>query len=362
MSGGVADVRLLPATLLARAYRRVLGSHAASSLLGYGDPRGDEHLREAIATMAREARAIRATHENVLVTRGSQMALSLIARAVVPEGGTIAVEGIGYRPAWATFARSGARVVPAPVDAHGVVVDAVAKLAETGLSALYLTPHHQYPTTVTLSPGRRGALLELAKKKRFAIVEDDYDHELHYEGRPVLPLASADMHGSVVYIGTLSKVLAPGLRLGYVVAPSSLIERLASDRALVDRQGDHVLERAAAELLEDGTIARHVRKARRVYASRRDLLAEELERAFGGLVEVARPSGGMSLWVKVDAPPAEVARWEERAPARGVSFASGRRFTFDGRAIPFARFGFALLDERELRAAVSRLAKAFADR
>jgi GntR family transcriptional regulator/MocR family aminotransferase len=359
MAGGVPDVRLLPADLLARAYRRVLASPRAKSLLTYGDPRGDHELRAAIAALAREARGVPASAEHVLVTRGSQMALDLVARAVVPAGGVVAVEGTGYRPAWAAFQRSGARVVPVPVDAQGIVVDAVAKLAGAGaLSLLYVTPHHQYPTTVTLSPGRRTALLELARTARFAIVEDDYDHELHYDGRPVLPLASADARGSVVYVGTLSKVLAPGLRLGYVIAPTPLVERLARDRFVVDRQGDHVVERAAAELIADGTVARHVRKAKRIYQARRDVLVDLLERSFGGRVEVKRPSGGMALWVRVKGPDV-AARWEQRALAEGVSFAAGQRFTFDGRSIPFARFGFAMVDEAEITEAVRRLEKAW---
>jgi GntR family transcriptional regulator / MocR family aminotransferase len=298
----------------------------------------------------------------VLVTRGSQMALELVAHAIVPRGGTVAVEGIGYRPAWAAFRRCGARVVPVPVDSRGIVIDALAALAKTGLSLVYVTPHHQYPTTATLSPSRRAALLDLARRERFAIIEDDYDHELHYDGRPILPLASADPSGHVVYIGTLSKVLAPVLRLGYVLAPQPLIERLAKDRFVLDRQGDHVVERATAELIEDGSVARHVRKCRQIYRARRDQLVSGLTTKLGGRVAVRAPSGGMALWAEVDLAPKEVARWESRALTEGVSFAAGERFTFDGRAIPFARFGFATLDEQEIDRALERLVKAFPTR
>src|SRR5262249_41525579 len=157
------------------------------------------------------------------------------------------------------------------------------------IRAVYVTPHHQYPTTVTLAPGRRVALLDLARRHRFAIVEDDYDHELHYEGRPVLPLASADVHGSVVYVGTLSKVLAPRLRIRFAVAPAPVVEHMARERFVVDRQGDHVGERAAAELIEDGTVGRHVRRLRRIYAERRDRLIALLARSLGSVVEVSPP-------------------------------------------------------------------------
>ncbi len=363
MAGGIPDVRLVPAPLIARAYRRVLASRTAVEALAYGDPRGDPGLRAAVAELVRTTRGVPAQADDVLVTRGSQMGLDLVARAIVPERGTVAVEAIGYGPAWDAFARAGARVLPVPVDAHGLDVGALERLTvRERVHALYVTPHHHYPTTVTLAPARRLALLDLARRARIAIVEDDYDHELHYEGRPVLPLASADAHGSVVYIGTLSKVLAPGLRLGYVVAPASVVARLARDRLTVDRQGDHVTERAAADLIEDGTIARHVRRARRIYVARRDRLLEELARTFGDRIEARAPNGGMALWARVHLRASEVLAWEKRALEEGVAFSAGERFAFDGEPIPFARFGFALLDDGEIREAVKRLARAFPSR
>jgi len=360
MPGGVPDVRLVPGVLLARALRRVLTARDVSDSLRYGDPRGDAQLRAAIATVARESQGVPATADEVIVVAGSQMALELAGRAVIPLGAAVAVEAIGYRPAWAAFARGGARVVPVAVDAQGLDVDALEELAnKESVGAVYLTPHHQYPTTVTLTPGRRVALLALARRKRFAVIEDDYDHELHYEGRPILPLASADVHGSVVYVGTLSKILAPGLRLGYVVASAPVIERMAKDRFVLDRQGDHVMQRAAAELIEDGTVARHVRRVRRIYERRRDYLVSELDRVLGGRVTVKPPSGGLALWARVWLAASEVAVWERRALEQGVSFAAGERFTWSGRPIPFARFGFGALNEREVREAVRRLERTF---
>ena len=360
MAGGIPDVRLLPVRLVARAFRTALGTRAASETLTYGDARGDARLRAALAELVRENRGIPARAEDVLVVRGSQMALSLAARALVNPGDVVAVEGIGYPPAWAAFAHAGARIVPMALDARGIDVDALAAVAKRErVRAVYVTPHHQYPTTVTLAPGRRAALLELARREGFAVLEDDYDHELHYEGRPVMPLASADAHGSVVYIGTLSKVLAPGLRLGYVVAPAPVLERMARDRFVLDRQGDHVGERAAAELIEDGTLGRHVRKLRRTYADRRDRLIEHLGRALGDRIEVQPPSGGMALWVRVHLAPSKVALWEKRALEGGVVFVAGERLAFDGKAIPFARFGFAPLNDAEVIEAVKRLARAF---
>ena len=151
-----------------------------------------------------------------------------------------------------------------PIDGDGIDVDALRHLHERRpLRAVYLTPHHQYPTTVTLKAARRIDILAW-RRSGMAIIEDDYDHEFHYDGRPVLPLASADRAGLVVYIGTLSKILAPGLRVGYIVAPPALISRIAAIRSLLDIQGDLATEAAIAKLIEDGELQRHVARVRRV--------------------------------------------------------------------------------------------------
>src|SRR5207244_3216589 len=166
--------------------------------------------------------------DTLMLVRGSQMALDLTARALLAPGDVVAVEALGYRPAWAALTRAGAQLHPIPVDGEGLCTDALQQLcAERRVRAVYLTPHHQYPTTVGLAAPRRLQLLALARAERLAIIEDDYDNEFHYEGRPTLPLASADGAGVVIYIGTLSKILGPGLRLAFLAAPRPLIERLA---------------------------------------------------------------------------------------------------------------------------------------
>ena len=354
--GGVPDVRLVPRDVIGRAWRRaVRGSHA---LLAYAsDSRGEPRLRAALAGVVSATRGLAATADDVLVVRGSQMALDLAARALIRPGDVAAVEAPGYGPARRVLERSGARVVPVPVDRDGVDVAALEALAvRAPLRVVHLTPHHQYPTTVTLSPARRLALLELARRARFAVLEDDYDHEFHYDGRPVLPLASADAHGVIVYIGTLAKVLAPGLRLGYVVAPRPLLDRMTAERRLIDWHGDQVLERAVAELIEDGELQRHVRRMRRIYERRRDVLCAGLDRRLPGILFYRRPAGGMALWADVERG-VDVEAWAARARTAGLFFQTGRTFAFDGRPTPHLRLGFAVANERELTQAVGILAR-----
>lgn len=356
LGGGLPDVRLTPWDGLARAHRRVLRRHA-TRLLDYGPVEGDPALREQLARMLADARGLACTGADVFVTRGSQMALWLVAAAIVRPGDRIAVEAFGYRPAWDALRAQGAELVPVPVDDEGLDVARLAELLEAGpLRAVYLTPHHQYPTTVALGGPRRLALLDLARIHRLAIIEDDYDHEFHYEGPPVLPLATLDHGGHVIYVGTLSKVLAPGLRIGYVVAPSPLLRRMAALRMAVDRQGALSLEAAVAELMEDGELQRHVWRTRRSYLARRDALVEALRRQLGERLIIRPPPGGLALWAGVEG--LDVDDWAERARALGVRIRPARGFAFDGRGRPFVRLGFARHDEDELRIAVRRLAQA----
>ena len=357
LSNGAPDLRLVPAGAIGRAYRRAVGSRSAD-LLAYGDPEGHAALREALASMLSSTRGLPITADDLCVTRGSQMALTLAARALVRTGDTVAVEAIGYRPAWEAFRAAGATVVPVPVDQHGLDVEALKRLARrTPLRAIYVTPHHQYPTTVTLKAARRLALLTLARAERIAIVEDDYDHEFHYDGRPVLPLASADQAGLVVYIGTLSKVLAPALRIGYIAAPRDLVQRIGAIRSLLDIQGDRPTEAAVAMLIADGELQRHIARARRIYSTRRHILATSLQRMFGDEAAFTVAPGGMALWVRFRTV-LDMDAWSRRSIERGVFWYTGRRYAFDGQQTPCVRFSFAWLNERELPEAVKRMAAA----
>jgi len=360
MPDGLPDLRVVPSAALARAYRRALRDPASQGL-AYGDPRGNPRLRAALAEMLAATRGLAIGADDVLVTRGSQMALELIARCLFSPGDVVAVEDPGYRAAWQAFRAHGARLVPLPVGPAGVDVDALAALARsTPVRAVYTTPHHQYPTTVTLSPGQRLALLELAREKGFAIVEDDYTHEFHYDGRPVLPLASTDGSGSVLYIGTLSKILAPGLRLGYLVAPPDFLQRAARERFSIDIQGDHVLEQAIGELFDDGEVQRHARRARRLYEARRDFMVARLRKVLGGALAVEPPSGGIALWARV-AEDIDVPAWSARALELGVFFAQGRHFSFTDRPLANLRLGFAGFDAHEATEAIQLLAQALHD-
>jgi GntR family transcriptional regulator/MocR family aminotransferase len=349
--GGRPDLRLLPLDELARAYRRVLRGRGRR-LADYGPAAGSARLIHSLGDWLAETRSLRPADGGLLVTRGSQQALFLVASALIRPGDRVGVEAFGYPPAWAALRAAGATLVPIPVDDDGACTDEL----PAGLRALYLTPHHQYPTGATLSPARRLRLLSWAATHRVPLLEDDYDHEYHYEGPPLAPLAAADPAGVVVSIGTLSKAFAPGLRVGWVVAPPPLIRTLTAWRTLVDRQGDQVVEHAVAELIDDGTLARHLRRTRRLYAARRKALQHALAAQLPHVRPLPRP-GGMALWCEVHHQ--DVERWAERCRDRGVHFDTAKDYALDGHPSPFVRLGFAAYDEGELVQAVGRMAAAW---
>jgi GntR family transcriptional regulator / MocR family aminotransferase len=351
------DVRLVRGEVIGRALRRAV-SLPSRAMLSYGPSQGYAPLRAAVSTMLASTRGLPVTTDNICITRGSQMALSLLSRTLLRPGDLVVVEALGYRPAWEAFRLAGANVIGVPVDSDGLQIEALERaLAHSAVRAVYVTPHHQFPTTVTLSAGRRIRLLDLARTHRFAIIEDDYDYEFHYDGSPVLPLASSDRYGVVAYVGTFSKVLAPALRLGYVAAPTPLIARIAAHRSLVDIQGDQVLEHAIGELLDEGEIQRHIRRVRREYRLRRDTLVAALQDNLGQSVSFEIPAGGIALWVSVD-DAVDVEQWANAARNAGAIVVTAAAFALDGRPRQYIRLGFASLNAAELKEGVRRLTAA----
>jgi GntR family transcriptional regulator/MocR family aminotransferase len=270
------------------------------------------------------------------------------------------MEELSYPPARESFRAAGAEVVSVGLDAQGMQVDDLEKICrKKRVRAVYVTPHHQFPTTVLLKPDRRLRLMSLAEQFGFAIIEDDYDHEFHFAHQPMLPLVSADPWGKVVYIGSMSKLLTPSIRLGYLAAPKSFIDRAASEIMMIDRQGDPALEWAVAELIATGEIHRHTRKAMKLYAARRLLLAELLIERFDARIAFDLPEGGLAVWVRFG-DDVDVDRLVRVAREKGVQILPGSAFATSGQPVQATRLGFASMNEGELDLATRRLHHAFA--
>jgi GntR family transcriptional regulator/MocR family aminotransferase len=280
LAPGTPALDLFPAAEWERAARRSARSLAAPAVLDYGDPRGSADLRRAIADHYGAARGVAVPADRILVTSGSQQAISLCAAVLLDPGDRVVVEDPGYVAGRGALAAAGAVPVGVPVDGEGLDAEAAARLAPDA-RAVFATPSHQYPLGVVLSLARRLALVDRARASDGWILEDDYDGEFRYAGRPLPPLQSLSDEAArrTVYLGTFSKTLAPGLRLGFAAVPDGLVDAFARARALLDRQPPEPVQAALARFMAEGRFAAHLRRMRDAYRVRRDLLFEALDRA-----------------------------------------------------------------------------------
>ena len=354
---GAPDGRLFPADILARAYRSAIQRASRDNRMQYRDPRGSPRLREAVAAMLRSERGLAVGVDEICITRGSQNGIYLAARTLISRGDTVLVEALTYEPAVAAFADLGANIVPVGLDEQGVDVGDVERQCRLHrVRAIFLTPHHQFPTTVALRPERRLRLLSLARQFGFAIIEDDYDHEYHFDGQPLLPMASY-APDRVIYVGSLSKLLLPSLRIGYIAAPRAFIDAVAHGVSLTDGMGNTLTEDAAAELIVEGELRRHVRRVTQVYGVRRRAFDDRLRAIFGDRVDYRVPDGGLAFWLRFP-DPALLDRIEAGAPVQSLRLAASASFMTTSDAPRGLRLGFGSLSEAEAERALTGLAAA----
>jgi GntR family transcriptional regulator/MocR family aminotransferase len=259
---------------------------------------GLESLRTAIASHLQVARGIDCTSSQVFVTAGYRNTLTLIAQALLKPGDRVFVEDPGYLPTRQLLAQLGIQPVPAAVDGDGLIVDQVVS-APAGSRAVVVTPAHQSPLCISLSLPRRLALLDWAREHDAWIVEDDYDGEYRYVSRPLPALKSLDRHGRVLYAGTFSKVLFPGIRIGYLVVPAALVERFEHIGQLFLGHCPELTQAIVATFLTEGHFARHILRMRKLYAERRDAAAKGLRRVLGEQIRIDDQPGGMHLIVRL---------------------------------------------------------------
>jgi len=353
---GLPDIRLLPLERLSKVYGGILKSKTNYRHFGYSHVEGNEYFRETLASYLNNTRGLHINKSNILTTRGIHMSIYMASSMLIEAGDLVIVGDLSYYLANMCFQQCGGKIISVPVDQDGISVDAIRELCKTKkIRMLYLTPHHHYPTTVTLSAERRVALLQLASTYGFIILEDDYDYDFHYNGNSVLPLASADTSGMVVYIGSFCKSLAPGFRSGYLIAPENLITEMAKFRRLVDRQGDMLMEQALAELLEEREIQRHLKKAVKIYQERRDVFTGLLTEQLGGELTFVSPPGGLSVWT----------HWNPRLNLMRISKGCMKRnlhlpqeLLYQNESFTAMRLGFGNLSTAELEEAVSILSQA----
>lgn len=352
---GVPALDLFPQ----RLWARLAGRHwrnVEPEGLTYGDPMGDPRLRRAIAGYLGPARGVVCDPEQVLIVSGSQQALALAARVLTEPGAPVWVEEPGYWGARYPLEAAGARVVPVPVDEEGLDVSAGRQLASDG-RLVSVTPSHHFPLGMTLSLRRRLALLRWASRSGAWIVEDDYDSEYRYAGRPLMALQGLDTDRRVLYIGTFSKTLAPALRLGYLVLPPDLVDPFRAARSLIDQHPPAVPQAVLADFLEEGHFVRHVRRMREVYQERRNVFLEAVDRELSDLLEIAPSDTGLHLagWLREGLD--DRAAWRAALEAR-VRTLPLSAFYAGVPPRPGLVFGYASSAPETIRKAVRRLAGA----
>jgi GntR family transcriptional regulator/MocR family aminotransferase len=352
---GVPALDLFPVAtwqkLLSRAWRR-----SPARALGYGDPLGYPPLRQAIGQYLRSARGLPCSDDQIVICAGSQQAINLCAQVSFDPGDPVWMEDPGYALARQALAVNGARIVPVPVDASGLDVQAGIQAAPEARLA-YVTPARQCPLGMTMTVERRQALLAWARAANAWILEDDYDSELRYASRPPTPLWTLDPAGRVVFVGTLSKMMFPALRLGYLVVPPALLEPLRRLRLLSDFSSPHLLQAAVAEFIVEGHFERHIRRMRTLYQSRHELLVHVLRKRLGDRVAIASSDAGMNLvlWLP---PHLDDQRVAAAAKAHDLDLLPLSALTVSHFHRPGLLLGFGGIQEREIVEGVERLERA----
>ena len=352
---GLPDTSLFPHATWRRLLARQLYTEAVSAGV-YAHPAGHQGLREAIARHIRISRSVQAVADDVTITSGAQQALDLVARALVEQGDRVAVEDPGYVPLRLLFKSLGARVHGVPVDDEGIQVDAIPP--ETRL--VYVTPSHQYPLGVTMSLSRRLALLDWAARNDAAVVEDDYDTEFRFGGRPIEPLHTLDTSGRVIYVGSFSKSLLPSLRLGFVVTPRCCTSAVHKAKYVADWHTSMLVQAVLARFIEDGGFARHIRRVGRVYTERHEILLRILARDFADDLTVVPSFAGLHIAALArSASVKKISSVVRRASDLGVRVQELSKFALDSSSRPGVVLGYGAIPTTRIQEGMRRLLSCF---
>lgn len=350
LDDGLPDPRLAPSGELARAYKSYLTGGNAYPRFSYGDTKGQLYLRKQLCDYLQETRGMQVSPDQILITRGVTQALYLCINGLLKPGDKVAVGELNWESANANFLYHGMELIKVHVDEEGLDVDHLEELmSQNEIKMVYVTPHHQYPTTVIMPAARRIKLIQLARAYGVYLFEDDYDYDFYYSAHPVMPLASAENGHYVLYAGSFTKAISPVFRVGYLVANENQIDYLARIRRMVDRQGDGLLELAIGELLHAGVIQRYLRKNRKIYQQRRDYFGKLLFKYLSDYVRFNLPLGGMSVWTHFHNQ-IDLKKLYNQALKRDLFITSGEQIA--GGKLNATRLGFASSSEEELEECV----------
>ncbi|UYW01713.1 PLP-dependent aminotransferase family protein [Flavobacterium agricola] len=342
---GTPDLRLSYFKNLTQGYSATLKRKSTPNKLG-DLHHENKYFKNQLTNFLNGTRGLHILPDNVLITRSTEMSLFILAQTILQPNDVVVVAQLSYYKANMIFQQIGAKLQTIPVDEQGLSVDALKQLLKKQkIRAVYITPQHHYPTTVTLSADRRLALLSLAETYGFVIIEDDYDYDFQYDKSAMLPLASADVQGMVVYTGTFGKALFPNFRTGFIVAPKNVIQEARKYLHIIDPQGDVVLENVLAELIEEGDMHRYLKKSIKEYQARRDFVVQFINDHLSEWIAVNVPNGGLALWFTFKQP---VVLQQLTSFFKQKKIVLPRFVQYQNQKITALRFGFGHLNTEEL--------------
>jgi DNA-binding transcriptional MocR family regulator len=354
------DPRLFPLGQIHRTFSRVLGEGAAGPF-EYGSYQGHGPLREHLARRMR-LHGIAASAEDILVTNGAQQALDLLVRALARPGRTVVIEAPTYALMIPLLKLNGAAAKAVPMTDAGLDLDRLEKVLDRDdVAFVYTMPNFQNPTGITTGHEHRARLLALCRTRGVPIVEDGFEEDMKYYGRVDLPIKSMDEGGVVIYVGTFSKALFPGLRVGWIAADPECVRRLTAVKRYTDLTSNHLAQAFMHRFCEEGHYDRHLRRLHRAYRRRLDLTLRTMKEAFPQTVTWTEPPGGYTLWVRM---PERMSRagLEALLEPYGVAVSAGDSYFLGGAPSEFFRLCIARTDEAEIREGVGRLGRALRDR
>lgn len=347
---GTPDIRLTSFHDLTSMYSASMKRKQTQRKMEYHNHLKSDFFQAQLSNYLNSTRGLHISYKNLLVTRSPEMSLYILSQLLIQHKDLVLVAELNHFFANMIFQKAGAQIVKIPLDDQGIIVQHIrTHFTKNEIRILYITPHHHYPTTVTLSRARRKELLNLAYEYNFIIIEDDYDFDFQYNNSAVVPLASADTNGMVIYVGSFGRSLAPGFRSGFVVAPENFMHEMRKYLEIIDRQGDIVMEQVLGEIISEGTIFKHLKKSLKIYKERRDYFCKQLEQYFTeDLVSYTKPNGGLALWTHWN-PKISLLKLSHACKIKGLHIP--QTLLYQNKYLSAMRLGFGHLNESEVNKA-----------
>ena len=357
INDGQPDLRLHPTHQFSRWYSASMKRPALISKWNQTQEQSYTVFTKELCNYLNATRGFYIKPENILSTRSTEMSLYMASRLLIKKNDVVLVGDLSHYKSNMIFQQAGANIKTIPVDQNGIDVNFIEKhFTKNSIRCVYVCAHRQYPTTVTLSAERRLKLLQLAKAYNFAIIEDDFDYDFQFDGSAMVPMASADAHGVVIYLGRLGQSFFPSFQIGFVIAPQNIINEANNYLQILDRQGDLIQKQMLTELIKEGEIHRLVKKNITIYKQRRDYLSKCLTAHFKDEATWKIPDGGLAIWLEFNT---KISLFQLAEKAKTYNLFLPKTILYQNKAICAIRLGFGHLNEEEIETVVEVLKQSF---